>query len=178
MVNKTGQRSRDNLNQLVLLGRIVGVHGLQGWVKIHSYTEPRQAIGNYDQWWVGKNEDWRPCEVRTVRCQGKRIIGKLAGSNDCDDAESLRGLEIAIDEQQLEKLDKDQYYWRDLQGLNVSHANGTALGKIARIFDTGANNVIVVKGERERMIPWLIHDVVRSVDLDAGQVVVEWDLDF
>ncbi len=162
----------------ILLGRIVGASGLLGWLKVHSDTRPRAAIGNYKRWQLGKNSDWHTQNVDEVRSQGKRILGKLAGCDSREAAEALIGFDIAIEARQLDSLADGRYYWVDLQGLEVIGERGESFGTIVRIFDTGANDVIVVKGERERLIPWVMGDVIVAVDLDAGTVTVDWAADF
>lgn len=162
----------------ILLGRIVGASGLHGWVKVHSDTAPREAIGDYTCWQLGKNNDWHTQNVRQVKCQGKRILGKLAGCDSREAAEALIGCDIAVESEQLESLADGQYYWVDLQGLEVIGECGESFGTISRVFATGANDVIVVKGDRERLIPWLVGDVITAVDLDSGTVRVNWAADF
>lgn len=162
----------------ILLGRIVGVSGLLGWLKIHSDTQPREAIGKYEHWQLGKRGEWQTGQVEKVKRQGKRILGKLAGCDSREAAEALVGLDIAVDSTQLDSLAEGQYYWVDLQGLQVTNQDGVEFGAIKRIFDTGANDVIVVKGDRERLIPWIVGDVIKAVDLDAATVTVDWDPEF
>ncbi len=162
----------------ILLGRIVGASGLQGWLKIRSDTQPRAAIGNYKHWQLGKDSNWQTRDVNDVKSRGKRILGKLADCNSREAAEALIGLDIAVGAEQLDSLAEDQYYWVDLQGLKVIGEGGQSFGTIARIFSTGANDVIVVKGDRERLIPWLMGDVVKAVDLELGTVTVDWAADF
>ncbi len=162
----------------ILLGRIVGVSGLQGWLKVHSDTVPREDIDRYTCWQLGKRNEWNTYQVEKVKRQGKRILGKLAGCDNRESAEALVGLDIAIESGQLEELAKHQYYWVDLQGLQVTNHEGVEFGRIKRVFDTGANDVIVVQGDRERLIPWVIDDVIKAVDLAAGTVTVDWDPEF
>jgi len=162
----------------ILLGRIVGASGLQGWLKVRSDTQPRIAIGNYKRWQLGKNSDWHARDVDDVKSRGKRILGKLADCDSREDAEALIGFDIAVEAEQLDSLADGRYYWVELQGLEVIGEGGQSFGTIARIFDTGANDVIVVKGDRERLIPWLMGDVVKAVDLESGTVTVDWAADY
>ena len=162
----------------ILLGKIVGVSGLQGWLKVHSDTKPREAIGKYKQWLLGKDGHWHICKVKQVKPQGKRILGKLTDCDTREAAEALIGCDIAVEPDQLDTLASGQYYWVDLQGLQVVDSNGLDLGTIKRVFDTGANDVIVVKGERERLIPWIRDDVIKNVDMESRVVTVDWDPDF
>ncbi|MEM7207384.1 MAG: ribosome maturation factor RimM [Pseudomonadota bacterium] len=162
----------------VLLGRIVGVFGLQGWVKIHSDTQPREAIGQYEKWLLGDSGNWRTIRVERVKVQGKRVIGRLEGCHSANDAEALVGCEIAVEVEQLAKLSQNQYYWRDLIGLAVRLTDGTELGTVRRVFDTGANDVLVIEGKREHLVPWDLTNVIRQVDLQKRSMLVDWDPEF
>lgn len=162
----------------ILLGQVVGVSGLRGLLKIHSDTQPRDAIGNYDCWQLGKQDDWHTRQVVSVKPQGKRIIAQLADCSTREAAEALIGFDIAVDAHALDELNDGQYYWVDLQGLHVANLCGDAFGTIKRVFDTGANDVIVVKGGRERLIPWIMGDVIKAVDFQSGTVTVDWGADF
>ncbi len=168
----------------ILLGNISGVHGVKGWLKIFSHTSPRVQITNYSQWYLQKkNEGWTPIKVLEGRKQGKNIIALLDGVNDRNQVEALIGSEIAIKSEQLEGLAKNEYYRRDLIGLLVETTDGISLGTIDWIFDTGSNDVIVVKDKststvQERLLPFLIDDVVKSIDLGQSLMVVDWDPEF
>jgi 16S rRNA processing protein RimM len=162
----------------VLLGRIVGVHGLKGWVKVHSWTRPPEGIFDYSRWLLKRGSDWQPLELEDARRQGKRLIAKLAGVDDRDAAQALMQAEVAVLRSDLPPLDQDEYYWSDLIGLEVVTVNGVNLGRVDHLLETGANDVLVVKGERERLIPFVADTVVDAVDLDGGVIRVDWDPDF
>lgn len=160
----------------VTLGRVSAAHGIQGWVKVMSDTSPRDNIVRYSPWYLGQRGVW---EVRAGRRQGKAVVAKLAGCNDRDAAESLVGAEIAVRRSQLPPTRVEgEYYWADLVGLRVETLDGRVLGRIERLFETGANDVIVVNGERERLVPYIWRQVVSDVDLAAGVMRVDWDPDF
>jgi 16S rRNA processing protein RimM len=162
----------------VFLGRIVGVHGLKGWVKVHSWTRPPEGIFDYSRWLLKRGSDWQPLELEDARRQGKRLIAKLAGVDDRDAAQALMQAEVAVLRSDLPPLDQDEYYWSDLIGLEVVTVNGVNLGRVDHLLETGANDVLVVKGERERLIPFVADTVVDAVDLDGGVIRVDWDPDF
>jgi len=159
------------------VGCIGGAHGLKGWVKINSYTDPTTNILSYTPWLVGKQKR-RPVTVIQTRLQGKRIIAQLEGMHDRDDADALRGQEIAVLRQQLPETEPGEYYWSDLIGLAVSTVSGQQLGVVERLVATGSNDVLIVCGDRERWIPFIKSDVIKSVDLAAGCIEVDWDPDF
>lgn len=161
----------------ITLGRIVGLFGVRGWVRVHSYTRPPQAILHYQRWRVRLPSGWRWLEVEEGRTHGKGVVVRLAGYVERDQAADLVGAEIAVALAELPALEPGEYYWAELEGCEVVDLQGVVLGKVSHLFETGANDVMVVVGERERLIPF-IRDVIRRVDLDAGRITVDWDADF
>ena len=162
--------------EVVRLGRITGAHGIRGWIKVHSDTQPRAAIFNYQPWLVGVEQV--PFRIVQGREQGKCLVAQLPGLNDRTGAESMAGRDIAVFRDQLPELPETQYYWTDLLGLTVIDQEGAELGVIREMMETGANDVMVVQGARKQLIPFVWNDCVLSVDLQAGQVTVDWDPDF
>jgi len=168
----------------ILLGKISGVHGIKGWVKVFSYTSPRVKITEYSRWYMkpNKNQSWVAQDLIDGKEQGKNIIAKLDGVNYRDEAQALIGTEIAIHKDQLEVLAQDEYFWRDLIGLSVETITGQKLGELDWIFDVGSNDVIVVKDNSsveiiEHLLPY-IDNVIKSVDLDKSLMIVDWDPEF
>lgn len=163
----------------VLLGRVVGAFGVRGDVRLESWTEPRLAIFNYQPWiFVASDGEQSPLSGVRGRDTGKHLIANLPGVDDRDAAEALRGSEIYVERSALPPPAADEYYWVDLEGLRVDTVDGMALGVVSHLFATGANDVLVVRGQRERLIPFLQPDVIRSVDFQAGRIVVDWDSEF
>lgn len=153
---------------------------MRGWVKIFSYTEPRQNIIHYQPWYLKKEQDadWVPVQLAEGRQQGKGVVARLQNCDDRDRAYDLMGSEIAIHRDQLPATGPGEYYWAELQGLQVVTVEGEALGTVDHLLSTGANDVLVVKGERERLIPFVTGSVVIEVDLERGEIQVDWDKDF
>ena len=162
--------------KLVPLGHIAGVHGVQGWVKIHSRTDPREAIFEYQPWLLG--ESLEEIRVRQGKKHGNRLIALLESTDSREQAEALVNRPIAVYRDQFSELAPGEFYWTDLLGLAVRLENGTELGTIDQMLATGANDVMVVRGERERLIPFIHGQYVKQVDLDGGVVTVDWDPDF
>jgi 16S rRNA processing protein RimM len=162
--------------KLVPLGHIAGVHGIQGWVKVHSLTEPREAIFEYQPWLLG--EALEAVRVRQGKKHGNRLIALLENADSREAAEALVNQSIAVYRDQFPELPQGEFYWTDLRGLAVRLEDGRELGTIDRMLATGANDVMVVRGERERLIPFILGEYVKRVDLDAGVVTVDWDPDF
>ncbi len=168
----TGQQEK-----WIVLGRVSGLFGVRGWVKVHSDTEPRENILGYPDWYLKQAGQWVRHRLRDGHRQGKGIVARLEGCSDRDRAAALMGAEIAIPRGQLPTAAEGEYYWADLEGLLVFTGEGRELGRVQRLFRTGANDVLVVLGERERLIPF-IDGVIGDVDLQQGRLTVEWDPDF
>lgn len=165
-------------DEMIILGRISGLFGVKGWVKIYSHTSPRTGILGYKTWYLKQNGGWQMLKPAAGQAQGKGVVAKLAGYDDRDQAAALIGVDIAVKREQLPKLEPGEYYWSDLEGLRVETVDGVDLGVVSHLFETGANDVLVVKGERERLIPYTRGEAVRDVDPRAGRIVVDWDPDF
>jgi len=165
-------------DELLELGKISGVFGVKGWVKVHSYTDPREGIVEYSSWQLKQKGAWREVELEAGQRQGKTVIAKLKGIDDRDQAMLLMGSKIAIYPQQLGDLQKDEYYWHDLEGMRVINEQGVELGTVNHMMETGANDVMVVEGERERLIPFTQGHAVLQVDLSSRVIRVDWDADF
>ena len=178
------QHRDDTSRPLVTLGRFVGVHGVRGALKVLSWTDPREEILNLGPWLLGSPKaekilkNYKPVEIDSGRIQGKAIVVTLPGIDDRNRAESLIGQMIAIRQDDLPESEPDTWYWRDLVGLKVKTLDGHDLGKLTEMMATGANDVLVVQGERERLIPFVYGEYVKQVDLEAGVITVDWDHEF
>jgi len=161
----------------ITLGKIVGVFGIKGWVKVFSETRPREQIFSYSPWLLEVNGRTVEVELLDGRQQGKGLVASLKGYTDCDAARQLIGADIAISEEDLPATGIDEYYWSQLTGLSVVNQQGIELGEVANLFETGANDVMVVKGDKERLIPFT-EFAVHEVDLDNKKIIVDWDADF
>ncbi len=163
----------------VLVGRILGAFGVRGEVKLQSFTEPARAVLGYQPWSLRDAQGGqRELSGARGRDTTKGIVATLPGVDDRDAAEALRGTEVWVPRAVLPPPAPGEYYWVDLEGLRVVNAEGVALGTVSHLFSTAANDVLVVQGERERMIPFVQPDFIRSVDFDAGVVSVDWDAEF
>lgn len=164
--------------QQINVGRISGVFGVKGWVKVFSFTEARENILNYSPWLLKKDSEAKLVNVIDGKLQGKAVVAKLDGVNDRDQAAGLMGWDIFITPDQLPKVAKGEYYWSDLIGLNVETSLGVQLGTVDSLLETGANDVLIVKGERQRAIPFLQGQTIIDIDLNIGRIVVDWDPGF
>ncbi len=160
------------------MGRVSGLFGVSGWIKVFSHTEPREGILDYSPWYLKQQGVWQAHEIEAGHRQGRGVVAQLRGYDDRDQVAELIGCDIAVQREQLPELQENEYYWSDLQGLQVVNLEGVELGKVSHLFETGANDVVVVKGDRERLIPYTWGQAIRRVDLAAGLMVVDWDADF
>ncbi|MCG6873254.1 MAG: ribosome maturation factor RimM [Gammaproteobacteria bacterium] len=163
----------DPAGEQVTLGRVGGAWGVRGWVRVHSDCRPPESIFSYPDWWIGEQR----FALREGKAQGSSLVASLEGVDSREAAATLKGQYIAVPLSELPAPPAGEYYWRDLVGLSVVTADGTGLGVIERMVETGANDVMVVRGDRERWLPW-IPDVVRHVDLEARRIEVDWDPEF
>lgn len=168
----------------VVLGRFNSPFGVQGWIKVYSYTEPMDNILNYKPWLIKQNGDWVPVKVKSTKKQGKGLIAKLDQVDSPEAARLLCEVEIAVPRSALPQLDEGEYYWSQLENLKVYTESGELLGRVDHLIETGANDVLVVKGDeasidREtRLIPYVPDQVVKQIDLEAGILRVDWDPEF
>jgi 16S rRNA processing protein RimM len=163
----------------IVVGRISGLYGVRGWVKIFSHTQPRENILGYTTWYLKQGGEWRETVLEDGRVHGKGVVAKLQGCDDREAATALMESVIAIRREQLPAAGPDEYYWADLKGLRVSNLEGVDLGVVDHLLETGANDVLVVRqGQSERLIPFVQGQFVKQVDLAAGEMTVDWDPDF
>lgn len=162
-------------DRVILLGQITGAHGVKGWVKVHSYTEPRSNLLGYRSWLLERNGEWQAVAVETASESGNRLIAKLAGIEDRDAALELAGTGIGVKRSAMPAPAPNEYYWTDLEGLAVRNLAGDLLGTVERLIATGANDVLVLDERGERMIPFVAGETVRQVDLETGEILVDWD---
>lgn len=162
----------------ILLGRVAGAFGVRGELKLLSWTEPRDALFRYQPWILRSGDTEREVTGVRGRDTGKLVIATFPGVDTRELAEAMNGTEIWVPRDRLPPPAPGEYYWVDLEGLAVETTEGVALGTVSHLFETGANDVMVVSGERERLVPFIVGQYITSVDFDAGKVVVDWDPDF
>ena len=161
----------------VVLGQINGVFGVKGWVKVFDYSRERGGILDHPRWLVGRAGSWKEVALIAGQRHGKGVIAQLEQCGDRDQALSLVGLEIAVKPEWLGPPDDGEFYWFQLKGLTVLNLEGERLGTVDHLLETGANDVMVVKSERDRLIPY-VPERIHDVDLEKGQIIVDWDAAF
>ncbi len=167
----------------VAVGRITGVYGIKGWVKIHSATAPLENIFDYQPWWIEARAGWRALEIVEQRRQGRGLVARVAGIDDRDQAQEICQQDILVSRSQFSNLSPGEFYWSELLGLAVYSGLGDTrvrLGKVVGFMETGANDVLLVRGDatscdrRERLIPYADQYVMHT-DLAGGEMIVAWD---
>lgn len=177
-------------SNLLVIGRISGCYGIKGWVKIHSFTEPAENFLTYGECMLKRRSGLESVAFDSGRRQGKGIVAHIKGVDDRNQAETYKGLDIVVDRQQLPTLESGDYYWRELEGLQVwckdredPGKEPVLLGTVDYLIDTGANDVLVVKpcdgslDQQERLIPYLPDEVIARVDVEKGLIEVAWYLE-
>jgi 16S rRNA processing protein RimM len=168
--------------RLVVMGRVIAPYGVNGWIKVQPFTQESRGLLDYSSWQVGREGAWQPRSVESAKVHGAAVVAKLAGITDRDQAAMLQGMRVAIARDQFPKAGAGEFYWADLVGLKVVNTAGIDLGTVSRVFETGANDVLVVEekvsgGARERLLPF-IETVVRQVDVAGGMITVDWEADY
>lgn len=163
---------------LIVIGKIVGVYGIKGWLKILSFTRPRENIFNYGPWLVKQNNEWLEIQLLEGKPQGKGLVASIEGITDRNEATALVSSEIAIDRGQLPAAEEGEYYWHDLINMQVINQKNDVLGVVKELLETGANDVLVVEADKQRYLIPYVHDVyIKDVDTEQGVIQVDWQSD-
>lgn len=174
-------------SNLINVGRITTVFGVKGWLKIHSATQPMDNICHYSPWWLKTRHGVKQVEIDDFKPHGQNMVVHIKGVDDRDEAKEWCQVDIAVERDQIPDLETGDFYWFQLQGLKVvSIYDGqeVILGKVSHLLETGANDVLVVKGdidsldEVERLIPYVPEQYIKDVDLDNQTIKVDWDPEF
>ena len=165
-------------DDVLVVGRIASPFGVRGWLRITAFTAVAESLLEYSPWYLRLKGQWQAVEPLAGRHHGKGLVVQLKECHDRDAAAALTGTDIGIYRSQLPPVDADEYYWSDLIGMQVITKDDRVLRVVDHLFETGANDVIVVEGEQEYLVPYIKGQVVKSVDLEARIIRVEWDPDF
>ena len=169
------------------MGRVIAPYGVKGWLKVHAYTDDRATLLDYPAWWIRPRAGsakaaggWREFAIEASREHGAALIAQLAGIGDREAAAALKGADIGVPRAALPEADENEIYYSDLVGLTVMNRQGVPLGRVASVQDFGAHPVLCVTGAAgtaERMIPF-VGAYVDGVDVAAGRIDVDWQLDY
>lgn len=165
--------------QYIIIGKLGKLHGIQGWLNLYSDTHPKNAILEYDPLYLEQQPKiWEKLNIDAIKPHGNHFLIHIKNLNTPEAAQAYTNKNIAILREQLPPLPADEYYWSDLCGLTVINQNNIILGVIDHLIATGKNDVMVVIGPKEHLIPFLRHQVILEIDLEAKIMRVDWDEDF
>ncbi len=164
-------------DDLICVGHVLGAQGIKGWIRVFSNTCPRENILQYSPWLIEQGDELKAVGV-SGRLQGKNVLARLDGIENRNQAEELIGCRLFIEARQLPRLEAGEFYWSDLIGLEVETLQAEPLGVVASMMETGADDVMVLSGDRERLIPFVMDDIVREVDLGNRRLVVDWSPEY
>lgn len=168
----------DKAIEWVVVGRFGRPHGIKGLVTIISFTEPRDNLMQYKHWHARVDNQWQPIDLLHLEMNNKHILASVKGYQEREDVARLTNIDIAIDRTQLPALNPGEYYWHELEGMQVVTKQGDLLGTVIEIMATGANDVLVVVGEKRYLIPYLLDKVIININDSRREITVDWDVDF
>lgn len=170
--------------ELLVLGQITSTFGVKGWVKVFSYTQPKENIFSYTPWLIKQNNQQVALKLMQGKTQGKGLIAKLEGVNSPEDAAEYLGKDLYLDPANLPVLEEDDFYLNQVLGFKVINLQDELLGEVAGFIETGANDVVIVKpciaslDKQERLIPLVLPQIVKQANFEAGTLIVDWHADY
>jgi len=159
---------------LIELGTVGAPFGVRGWVKLRSYTDPPERLLDHRRFQLLLDGAWKTYAVEADGRSGGQLTVKLAGIEDRNSAQALRGAAIGVLRSDLPPRDDRDFYRADLIGCEVVNLTGVRLGAVAYFIEIPAHALMVVRGEREYWVP-AVPQHLRRVDLGSRRVVVDWD---
>ena len=163
----------DETSALIQLGFVGAPFGVRGWIKLRSHTDPPERLLEHRQLHIGQGTAWRSYRIEASGRSGGALTVKLAGIEDRDQAQALRGAQVCVPRSELPQRDDRDFYRADLIGCEVVNLDGTSLGNVLHFIESPAQVLMVVRGTREFWIP-AVPQHLRRVDLQARRVVVDW----
>lgn len=170
---------------MIVLGRIVGPYGLDGWVRLHPFGDDVESLAGMSRWWLGVDDCgdvWQAHVPEKLKPHGSGWIVKFAGIDERNAAEAIDGLYVAAPRSALPETAANEYYWADLIGLEVMNVRGESLGRVAEMLSGAANDVLCVEADvdgkpRRRLLPF-VAQVVKDVDRAGAKIRVDWESDW
>lgn len=162
----------------VVVAKVVGVHGVKGHVKLLSFTEPHTNILNFYRFFTQKGDDWLPIKLSELQQKGQHIVAIVEDCHDRDKAKIFNNINIAVLRSDFPEIDEEVlgYYWTDLEGLKVYNKEDKFLGHVDSLFNTGSNDIMLVKNQGvEILIPYITDHYIISVNLQDKKIIVDWD---
>lgn len=178
----TAATPTDMVAGMVVLGRVTGSYSLRGWVKVHFFGDDAEALGDMPRWWLSADAEqgaWYPYALRQLKPHGKGWVAKFDQVDDRNASEAMDGFYIAAPRDDLPQTAKNEYYWADLQGLQVRNTQGEGLGVVVDLMTSGAHDVLCIRDDvgHERLLPF-VDQVVKEVDQTRREMLVNWGVDW
>ncbi|WP_022940189.1 ribosome maturation factor RimM [Psychromonas hadalis] len=173
-----------NIAEPIVIGKFGAVHGIKGWLKIHSYTDDAESIFQYQPLLMKYQGQLQAVNITEWKRHSGTFVAKIKSFDVREESQALVGIELLVSEEELPELE-DDFYWRDLIGCQVHTDQGYHLGVVTDMMETGSKDVLVVKansndafGQKERLIPFIKEQVVSNVDIAGKLITVNWEPDF
>lgn len=167
----------------VIIGKIVGVYGVRGWVKIVSFTDKINDIFNYKPWFIWCKTRWKLLQIETWKLIGKKYIVKFIDFKSREFAMLFNQSDLVIDRSNLPSLYTEEYYWIDIIGCKVITVQGNNVGYVVSIIETGAHDVLVVKinsnnliKTKNCLIPFILNKTIKHINVLDNTVIIDWDV--
>lgn len=161
----------------IVVGCFGKAFGIYGWIKVISFTSPEENILEFKPWLIQRDGLWEEVYIEDSKKHFNSVVVKLPNINSPEEARYLTKCKIGVWRKQLPKLKADEYYWTDLVSLKVINKEGVNLGVVESLIATGANDVLVVKNGRKRLIPYVSH-VILDINLASKVIRVDWEEEF
>ncbi|ASQ47130.1 ribosome maturation factor RimM [Legionella clemsonensis] len=168
----------DKVTERIIVGRFGRPHGIKGFIAVHSFTDPRDNILRYTDWHVYLNKQWQPLKILHVEMNEKFILAQIEGYSEREQVASLTNADIAVSRDQLPALEEGEYYWHELINMQVVNQQGILLGTVVEIMPTGANDVLVIQGEKRYLVPYLPGQFIADINASQRIITVDWDPEF
>ena len=160
-------------DEFILVASVGKPVGLKGWAKVNSFTRPPENLFNFKNFYLDKKGKKEILKIDQFSKSGKNYILKVESLNSIEEIEILKNKEIFIKAEDLPKLDEDKFYWKDLIGKEVEHLDGTHIGKVTEILETGSDDVLVIeKDNKKELIPFNFGEVIKEVS--DNLIIVDW----
>lgn len=155
------------------MGRVAGAYGVRGWLKAVPLAGVQETLAGASEWWLGDERR----RVLQAKRHSATVVAKLEGIETPEQARALKGRDVSVARDALPLAGEGHYYLVDLLGLEVVNGQGEPLGVVTQWLTNGPQDVMVIAGDRERLLPW-VPAVVKSVDLEAKRIEVDWKADW
>ena len=165
-------------SEWVVVGRFCRPHGIKGFIRVLSFTEPHDNLLNFPTWYIKQHQQWKPIERLDDEITHKNILTRVKGYVEREQVAALTNCDIAVPRAELPELEAGEHYWHELTGMQVVDTNGHLLGEVTELMMTGSNDVLIVQGEARHLIPYLPDEVIKRVDKTTRTITVDWDVDF